>query len=437
MSALTFITCGSVDDGKSTLIGRLLLDSKAILADQLAAASAHGRLNGTTDAPDLAAFTDGLQAEREQGITIDVAWRYFSTPTRKFIIGDTPGHEQYTRNMVTAASHADAAIVMIDATKLDWQNTHLTLLPQTRRHTLLLQLLKIDAIAFAINKLDAVASPAQAFANIQRAVRTFTKAAGIGASAVLPVSALAGYNVVTRNPNWAGYDGPCLLEWLESIKTLSPETQGAHADATIPTHFSVQWVETDANPSDTGSRHSRRTYWGRLASGRLKVGDGLRVSESGQVAVVAALYDTVRQPIEGDKAQPGRSYGVRLDRELDVSRGDWLRAPEASVAVSQITAAVAWLDTVPLVVGATYWALHGNRWTKAKVTAIHHQINIETLATQPAEQLNANDIGRISLLFQSPLPIHGYADNPVLGSLILVDTSTHATAGAVMADTVP
>ena len=437
MSALTFITCGSVDDGKSTLIGRLLLDSKAILADQLAAASAHGRLNGTTDAPDLAAFTDGLQAEREQGITIDVAWRYFSTPTRKFIIGDTPGHEQYTRNMVTAASHADAAIVMIDATKLDWQNTHLTLLPQTRRHTLLLQLLKIDAIAFAINKLDAVASPAQAFENIQRAVRTFTKAAGIGASAVLPVSALAGYNVVTRNPNWAGYDGPCLLEWLESIKTLSPETQGAHADGSIPMHFSVQWVETDANASDTGSRHSRRTYWGRLASGRLKVGDGLRVSESGQVAVVAALYDTVRQPIEGDEAQTGRSYGVRLDRELDVSRGDWLRAPEASVAVSHITAAVAWLDTVPLVVGATYWALHGNRWTKAKVTTIHHQINIETLATQPAEQLNANDIGRISLLFQSPLPIHGYADNPVLGSLILVDTSTHATAGAVMADAVP
>ena len=437
MSALTFITCGSVDDGKSTLIGRLLLDSKAILADQLAAASAHGRLNGTTDAPDLAAFTDGLQAEREQGITIDVAWRYFSTPTRKFIIGDTPGHEQYTRNMVTAASHADAAIVMIDATKLDWQNTHLTLLPQTRRHTLLLQLLKIDAIAFAINKLDAVASPAQAFENIQRAVRTFTKAAGISASAVLPVSALAGYNVVTRNPNWAGYDGPCLLEWLESIKTLAPKTQAAHADGTIPTHFSVQWVETDANASDTGSRHSRRTYWGRLASGRLKVGDGLRVSESGQVAVVAALYDTVRQPIEGDEAQTGRSYGVRLDRELDVSRGDWLRAPEASVAVNQITAAVAWLDTVPLVVGATYWALHGNRWTKAKVTTIHHQINIETLATQPAEQLNANDIGRISLLFQSPLPIHGYADNPVLGSLILVDTSTHATAGAVMADAVP
>ena len=437
MSALTFITCGSVDDGKSTLIGRLLLDSKAILADQLAAASAHGRLNGTTDAPDLAAFTDGLQAEREQGITIDVAWRYFSTPTRKFIIGDTPGHEQYTRNMVTAASHADAAIVMIDATKLDWQNTHLTLLPQTRRHTLLLQLLKIDAIAFAINKLDAVASPAQAFENIQRAVRTFTKAAGISASAVLPVSALAGYNVVTRNPNWAGYDGPCLLEWLESIKTLAPKTQAAHADGTIPMHFSVQWVETDANASDTGSRHSRRTYWGRLASGRLKVGDGLRVSESGQVAVVAALYDTVRQPIEGDEAQTGRSYGVRLDRELDVSRGDWLRAPEASVAVSQIKAAVAWLDTVPLVVGATYWALHGNRWTKAKVTTIHHQINIETLATQPAEQLNANDIGRISLLFQSPLPIHGYADNPVLGSLILVDTSTHATAGAVMADAVP
>jgi len=208
--ALRFITCGSVDDGKSTLIGRLLVDTQAVLQDHLAGVQRQGKT-------DLALLTDGLSAEREQGITIDVAYRYFSTESRKFIIGDAPGHEQYTRNMVTAASSADAAVVLVDATKLDWRSPDLTLLPQTRRHSLLLQLLRVPHLIFAVNKLDAVADPSLAFAHIRQALEAFAEQAGLRAQAIVPVSALTGWNVVSPEPDWCGYTGPSLLALLEAL----------------------------------------------------------------------------------------------------------------------------------------------------------------------------------------------------------------------------
>ncbi|MGL4809883.1 MAG: GTP-binding protein, partial [Giesbergeria sp.] len=229
ISALKFITCGSVDDGKSTLIGRLLVDSKAVLQDHLAGVQRQGET-------DLALLTDGLSAEREQGITIDVAYRYFATEERKFIIGDAPGHEQYTRNMVTAASQADAAVVLVDATKLDWQNPQLALLPQTRRHSLLAHLLRVHSLVFAVNKLDAVQDPQTAFAHISAALAKFAQEAGIQVAATVPVSALKGWNVVDRHSGWCGYEGPSLLQILE----LLPNTP---ADTGLAIAFPVQWVE--------------------------------------------------------------------------------------------------------------------------------------------------------------------------------------------------
>ena len=216
-SALRFITCGSVDDGKSTLIGRLLVDTRAVLQDQLAGVTKSGET-------DLALLTDGLSAEREQGITIDVAYRYFATESRKFIIGDAPGHEQYTRNMVTAASSADAAVVLVDATKLDWKNPQLTLLPQTRRHSLLAHLLRVHSLVFAVNKLDAVEDPQLAFVHIRGALQRFTAEAGIASAATVPVSALKGFNVVNAEPGWAGYDGPSLLQLLEQLPNTPTDT---------------------------------------------------------------------------------------------------------------------------------------------------------------------------------------------------------------------
>ena len=249
-SALKFITCGSVDDGKSTLIGRLLVDSKAVLQDHLAGVQRQGET-------DLALLTDGLSAEREQGITIDVAYRYFATESRKFIIGDAPGHEQYTRNMVTAASSADAAVVLVDATKLDWQNPDLALLPQTRRHSLLVHLLRVHSLVFAVNKLDAVADPALAFAHISAALAKFAEAAGIAVRATVPVSALKGWNVVDAHAGWCGYNGPALLDVLEQLPNTPTDTGLAVA-------FPVQWVEKFSSSSDTSQ--GRRVFWGRVAA---------------------------------------------------------------------------------------------------------------------------------------------------------------------------
>lgn len=412
-AALRFITCGSVDDGKSTLIGRLLVDSRAVLQDQLASVSRSG-------ATDLALLTDGLSAEREQGITIDVAYRYFATPARKFIIGDAPGHEQYTRNMVTAASSADAALVLVDATKLKWQNPGLELLPQTRRHTLLAHLLRVPAIVFAINKLDAVEDPTVAFTNIRNALQQFAAAAGVEPRAVVPISALVGHNVVDAAPGWCGYQGPSLLQLLEQLDANVPE-------ADLPFAFPVQWVEKFSGSADTSQ--GRRVFWGRVAAGSIVVGQQVTVLPSGQAATVAQVLDHARNPAPG--AAP-HSAGIVLDREVDVSRGDWLLAPGAFTPSRDLVATVAWLDEEPLVAGRTYWALHGHRWVKAKVKRIVHKLEVDTLAEAPAQQLEANSIGHVELALQEPLATLPYARSRALGALVLVDTASHRTSGAVL-----
>jgi sulfate adenylyltransferase subunit 1 len=439
MNALKFITCGSVDDGKSTLIGRLLVDSRSVLQDQLASVTSAGA-HGAEDEVDLAALTDGLSAEREQGITIDVAWRYFSTQARKFIIGDSPGHEQYTRNMVTAASGADAAVVLVDATKLDWRDPQLKLLPQTRRHSLLVHLLRVPTIVVAINKLDAVEDPSLAFAHIRAQLEGFAAEAGIPLKAVVPISALKGYNVVTAADGWAGYQGPSLLDLLEHLPNTAAETE-------LPFSFAVQWVEKFSSSSDTSQ--GRRVFWGRVATGGVQVGQTVRVLQGpqglGQTATVAQVLDHTRQP---HAVLAGHSAGIVLDRELDVSRGDWLLAAgEAAPAADdfddtpvaspipvarELTATVAWLDNEALVPGRVYWALHGHRWVKAKVRRIVHQVNIETLAETDAEQLPPNAIGVVELLLQEPIAALPYTRSRGLGALVLVDTASHATAGAVM-----
>ena len=413
VSALKFITCGSVDDGKSTLIGRLLVDSKAVLQDQLAGVQRSGET-------DLALLTDGLSAEREQGITIDVAYRYFATPSRKFIIGDAPGHEQYTRNMVTAASSADAAVVLVDATKLQWQNAELELLPQTRRHSLLVNLLRVPSIIFAVNKLDAVEDPAVAFKNIQGALEAFTSAARIAVRAIIPISALKGHNVVEAQPGWCGYQGLSLLQLLEQLDVAAAETEEPFA-------FPVQWVEKFSGSSDT--TQGRRVFWGRVATGTIEPGQQIKVLPSGQTATVAQVLNHVRQPAA---VPAGHSAGIVLDREVDVSRGDWLLAPGAPEPSREISATVAWLDDEPLVAGRAYWALHGHRWVKARIKRIVHKLDVNTLAEADADHLEPNSIGHVDLTLQEPLSTLPYARSRLLGSLVLVDTASHKTSGAVL-----
>ena len=419
-AALRFITCGSVDDGKSTLIGRLLVDSKTVLQDQLAGVQRGGET-------DLALLTDGLSAEREQGITIDVAYRYFATARRKFIIGDAPGHEQYTRNMVTAASSADAAVVLVDATKLKWAAevgdgavVARELLAQTRRHTLLCGLLRVQSIVFAVNKLDAIDDAALAFERIAGALAAFAEQADVRIEAIVPVSALKGWNVVTRHPDWAGYDGPSLLELLEHLPVTVP-------DEDVPFAFPVQWVEKFSASADTSQ--GRRVFWGRVASGHVEPGQRVTVLPSGQGATVAQVLSHTRQP---RTVHAGHSAGIVLDREVDVSRGDWLLAPDAFAPVREITATVAWLDDEPLVPGRVYWALQGHRWVKAKVARIVDRLNINTLDAEPAERLEANAIGDIVLALQQPLAVLPFARSRALGSLVLVDTASHKTAAAVL-----
>ena len=448
-SALKFITCGSVDDGKSTLIGRLLVDSKAVLQDHLAGVQRQGET-------DLALLTDGLSAEREQGITIDVAYRYFNTESRKFIIGDAPGHEQYTRNMVTAASSADAAVVLVDATKLDWNNPALELLVQTRRHSLLANLLRVPSIVFAVNKLDAVADSALAYLNISAALNRFAQAAQIPVKAIVPVSALKGWNVVDRCgeglaaqfEGWCGYKGPSLLQILEHLPTTQAET-------TAPFSFPVQWVEKFSASSDTSQ--GRRVFWGRVATGGVQVGQQISIMPSGQTATVAQVLNHVRAP---GAVLAGHSAGIVLDREVDVSRGDWILAnvaptlaasraalpPEGALAswggpapldtpftVSrELKTTVAWMDDEPLVAGRVYWALHGHRWVKAKVKRIVHKLNINTLAEEDAMQLEPNAIGHVELSLQEAVATLPYSQSRVLGAMVLVDTASHKTAGAVL-----
>jgi len=420
--ALRFLTAGSVDDGKSTLIGRLLYDSRAILADQLD--TLEKRAAG---APiDLSLLTDGLEAEREQGITIDVAYRYFATKQRKFIIADAPGHEQYTRNMVTAAAGSDAAVVLVDITKLDTTQQPVALLPQTRRHALLAHLLRVPSIVFAINKLDAVADPAQAYGAVRDALLGFAEHAGITVAGIVPVSALRGDNV-TQPPGstnvalqaWAPwYDGPSLLQLLESLPTAQERKDG---DLLIP----VQYVARDGE----GTGNQARTLWGRIAHGRVRAGDTVQLFPSGQTAQVAEVR------LAGavvDVVEAGQSAGVVLDRQIDVSRGDWIATPNKVHTAQRFSATLAWLDTEPAQVGRKYWVRHGNRWVQARITSIESRLDIHTLEATDAHELAVNEIGHVIVETQQPLPVESYETNRVGGALIVVDPASNRTSGALL-----
>jgi len=413
--ALRFLTAGSVDDGKSTLIGRLLFDSRAILADQLD--TLERRAAG---APiDLSLLTDGLEAEREQGITIDVAYRYFATKARKFIIADAPGHEQYTRNMVTAAAGSDAAVVLVDVTKLDLANDEVQLLPQTRRHSLLAHLLRVPSIVFAINKIDALEQPAAAFEKVSRALTVFAKQAGFEAQAIVPVSALRGDNVTSPlAADW--YNGPSLLQVLEGLPAAEESDEGSFLQP-------VQYVAKEIDGDGTG--HQPRTLWGRIAQGAVRVGDELQVLPSGEKALVVELRRAGETVHAG---QAGESIGLVLDRQLDVSRGDWVVTPGAAAPTQSFEATLAWLDVEPAQVGRKYWLRHGNRWVQARIAAIEHRLDIHTLAETEAEALQVNEIGHVRMELQLPLPLTPYVENRVGGALIVVDPVSNRTSGALL-----
>jgi sulfate adenylyltransferase subunit 1 len=416
--ALRFLTAGSVDDGKSTLIGRLLFDSRAILADQLDALERRA-----AGAPiDLSLLTDGLEAEREQGITIDVAFRYFATRSRKFIIADAPGHEQYTRNMVTAAAGSDAAVVLVDVTKLDWQTRPVALLAQTRRHALLAHLLRVPNLVFAINKLDAVDEPGIAFAAVSEALRAFAAEAGIDVSAIVPVSALRGDNVTQPVAGeWQSwYDGPSLLQILEQLPAADESHDG-------PLALPLQYIAKDGD----GTGHQPRTLWGRIAQGRVQPGDEVQMFPSGERARVAALR---RAGENVASAEAGQSAGLVLDRQLDISRGDWIGAPGTLTATQHFEATLAWLDTEPAAIGRKYWLRHGNRWVQGRISAIEHVLDIHTLAPTDAHELAVNEIGRVTIETQQALPLQRYADNRVGGALIVVDAKSNRTSGALLVE---
>ena len=423
---LRFITAGSVDDGKSTLIGRLLYDTKSILSDQLMAlerAGARRAANSEKGKLDLAALTDGLEAEREQGITIDVAYRYFATGRRKFIIADTPGHEQYTRNMVTGASTADAAIILIDATRVvDGQ-----LLPQTRRHSALARLLGIKHIVVAVNKLDQLDFSQAAYDTIVAAYHVIAARLGLSDVTTIPISALHGDNVVTVSERTPWYNGPSLLDWLERIPSALEENQLGQA----PLRFAIQYVLRGFDPNEGGARG----YAGRIGSGTIVPGQPVQVLPSGATAQVLSV-STFDGPLL--EAQPGQSVVVRLDRELDISRGDWLvPANTASQPTQsrQFTADLAWLDAAPLALQRKLWLRHGTRWVQARVKRIDEVLDLASVEWQAVEEqatLGPNDIARVLIETQQPIALDPYDRVQTSGAFILADAATNATVAAGM-----
>ncbi len=410
---LRFLTCGSVDDGKSTLIGRLLYDTKAILTDALRAIEHTSRRRGL-DGIDLSLLTDGLSAEREQGITIDVAYRYFSTGRRKYIIADAPGHEEYTRNMVTAASTADLAIILVDARK--------GVLTQTRRHSCIAQLLGIRHLVIAVNKMDLAAYSQEAFDAVKRDYLAFAARIGIADVRFVPLSALAGDMVVDRGERLAWYKGPTLLEILET----APRSR---SEAAEPFRFPVQYV-CRAQAADDPALRDFRGYMGRVESGTIALGREIRVLPSGGAARIREIRSGGRSlPI----AIAEQSVTLLLDRELDVSRGDMM--VEAAAALQprkQLDAMLCWLSETPLDLDRRYLLRHTTREVKALVAGIAHRLDINTLEREAAARLQMNDIGRVSFKLAQPLCADPYATSRSTGAFIVVDEASNNTVGAGM-----
>ncbi|MBD8532850.1 50S ribosome-binding GTPase [Massilia sp. CFBP 13647] len=419
-SLLRFITAGSVDDGKSTLIGRLLFDSKGIFADQLAAVSRSKHKRTVGDTIDLSLLTDGLEAEREQGITIDVAYRYFATPKRKFIIADTPGHEQYTRNMVTGASTADAVIILVDVSKVKLHDDgKVDLLIQTKRHSTIAKLLQIEHVIVAVNKMDLVNYDQAVYERIIKAYAEFARSLGLKDVTAIPLSALAGDNVVERSEKMDWYSGPTLIELLENI-TVYDEAHDA------PFRFPVQLVARH----NGHEANDFRGYMGRIESGKVTVGDKLVVQPSGQSATVKDILT-----FDGSlpEAVAGQSVTLLLKEYLDISRGDTLSSADApATQLKQVVADVCWMSDEPLDARRKYWIKHGTRQTAAKVTRVDTILDINTQQSHPAEGLKLNDIARIGLTVQQPLAADAYSDIRATGAFILIDEVTHQTVAAGM-----
>lgn len=408
-SMLRFITCGSVDDGKSTLIGRLLYDSKAIFEDQLGQLEADSRRLGTQGQNiDFALLVDGLAAEREQGITIDVAYRFFSTPQRKFIVADTPGHEQYTRNMITGASTADCAVILVDARK--------GILAQTRRHSFLAHLVGIRQLVLAVNKMDLVGHDQAVFDAIVADYAAFAAGIGIAGFTAIPLSGLTGANITTRSQAMPWYEGPALLPHLETI----PVDADRHAEG--PFRLPVQWV----NRPDLDFRG----FAGTIAAGRVRAGDPVRIVPSGKTTRVARIvtYDGDR-----DAASAGEAVTLVLADEVDCSRGDVIAAADSPPeAANQFEATLVWLADTALVPGRGYWLKLGTRSVGATVQPPRHVVDVNTQAQLSAETLQLNDIGVAEVYTDTPIVFAPYAESAELGGFILIDRETNATVAAGM-----
>jgi len=423
-SLLRFITAGSVDDGKSTLIGRLLFDSKGIFADQLAAVSRSKHKRTVGDTIDLSLLTDGLEAEREQGITIDVAYRYFATPKRKFIIADTPGHEQYTRNMVTGASTADAVIILVDVSKVKLgDDGSVELLVQTKRHSTIAKLLQIEHVIVAVNKMDLVNYDRTVYERIVAEYQKFAQSLGLSDITAIPLSALAGDNVVDAGENMPWYEGPTLIELLEGLSVYDE----AH---TAPFRFPVQLVARH----NGHEANDFRGYMGRIESGKVSVGDKLVVQPSGHNATVKDIL-TFDGPLQ--TAVSGQSITLTLDEYVDISRGDVLATASApSTLLKQVVADVCWMADEPLDVRRKYWIKHGTRQTMAKVKSLDAILDVNTQQRHPVQDqaagLKLNDIARIELSVQQPLAADAYDDIRATGAFILIDEVTHQTVAAGM-----
>jgi sulfate adenylyltransferase subunit 1 len=420
-SVLRLMTCGSVDDGKSTLIGRLLFDTKTILTDTLSQIEKTSKKRGMT-AIDLSLITDGLQAEREQGITIDVAYRYFTTGNRKYIIADAPGHEQYTRNMVTAASTAQLAIILIDARK--------GMLTQTRRHSFLTKLVGIKHILVAVNKMDLIDFDENKYQSICDEYIQFAQDIALSGPGIsiefLPMSALNGDMIVDRGDSMNWYSGPTLLDQLENLDTSQDIKESA-------LRFPVQYV-CRPHASDNKDLHDFRAFMGRIESGILKVNDKIKVLPSGHESTVKEIRigeDIIQEAISE------QSITVSLANEIDISRGDMLvHYDEPIVAIKNFSAMVCWLAETPLSPNRTYLIMHTTRISKAKITKINYKVNIQTLGTEEARELKTNDIAHLSFRLAQPLIVDQYDENRSTGAFIIIDETTFHTVGAGMIQSV-
>ncbi|MGW7528795.1 sulfate adenylyltransferase subunit 1 [Streptomyces sp. NPDC054783] len=412
VDTLRFATAGSVDDGKSTLVGRLLHDSKSVLADQLEAVTAASQRRGQ-QAPDLALLTDGLRAEREQGITIDVAYRYFATPRRRFILADTPGHVQYTRNMVTGASTADLALVLVDARN--------GVVEQTRRHAAVTALLRVPHVVLAVNKMDLVDYAEPVFAAIAEEFAAYAASLGVPEITVIPVSALAGDNVVTPSTRMEWYGGPTVLEHLETVSVVADPSDDV---ARLPVQYVIR-PQTSRHPDYRG-------YAGQIASGVLRVGDAVTVLPSGRTSTIEAI-DALGRAV--DTAWAPQSVTVRLADDIDISRGD-LIAPAATAAAptQDIDATVCHVSDRPLKPGDRVLLTHTTRTVKAVVKSIPSRLTLDDLSDRPAPgELVANDIGRVVVRTAEPLALDAYADSRRTGSFLLIDPADGTTLAAGMA----